>query len=370
MIRRFMPVGQGCFTIEEFECGKNVVFDCGTTTSIGKKIPRKQILLNQMKKMHMRNKDSRLIMDKVFISHFHEDHINGLSLLLDKCHVNTIYLPYLTPSEQIITLTLMCDYLEDSDDLLYQNLVTGKKINEDDSKTNVIYVSAERNRNENIQMGVMHSGQSIITEYAKGDIKPWVYIPYTFDNKTRTAQFINQLHEKGINDEVQNEILNTRFWKNRTLIKMIKEAYESICHDINLTNMVVYSGTDEVEGKCVQYVPVDICSPKMEKGCLYMGDYCIKDNVVWNDLRDVYKDVWDKIGTFTVPHHGSSKNYNVKFADVNAYYVINAGSKNKYQHPNKGVLRLLAEKERSVFWVNELDTSEAVFLVYYPISIR
>ena len=33
MIRSFLPVGQGAFYTEQFDCGVNVVYDCGSSTS-------------------------------------------------------------------------------------------------------------------------------------------------------------------------------------------------------------------------------------------------------------------------------------------------------------------------------------------------
>ena len=32
MIRSFLPVGQGAFYTEQFDCGMNIVYDCGSST--------------------------------------------------------------------------------------------------------------------------------------------------------------------------------------------------------------------------------------------------------------------------------------------------------------------------------------------------
>ena len=41
MIRSFLPVGQGAFYTEQFDCGMNIVYDCGSST--GKSAVEKQI---------------------------------------------------------------------------------------------------------------------------------------------------------------------------------------------------------------------------------------------------------------------------------------------------------------------------------------
>ena len=118
-----MPVGQGGFAVEQFEAGRyNVVFDCGTTTRIGKKNCKK-VIEDEIR----RTFEPRTRIQKVFISHFHEDHINGLPFLLEHCRVDEIYLPYLTQSEQVITLILLHEYMDNTNGRLLQNLITKVK---------------------------------------------------------------------------------------------------------------------------------------------------------------------------------------------------------------------------------------------------
>ena len=65
MIRSFLPVGQGAFYTEQFDCGVNVVYDCGSSTS--RSAIEKQIACTF---------ESREKIQAVFISHLHEDHIH------------------------------------------------------------------------------------------------------------------------------------------------------------------------------------------------------------------------------------------------------------------------------------------------------
>ena len=85
MVRSFLPIGQGAFYCECFHFnGKthNIVYDCGSKTNI-------QILKEQIKTTF--EKDERI--DALFLSHLHEDHINGIPFLLEHCCVNKIIFP-------------------------------------------------------------------------------------------------------------------------------------------------------------------------------------------------------------------------------------------------------------------------------------
>ena len=92
MIRSFLSVGQGAFYTEQFDCGMNIVYDCGSST--GKSAVEKQIADTF---------EPREKIQAVFISHLHEDHINGLPFLLSYCCVEKIYLPFLTEEEILLT---------------------------------------------------------------------------------------------------------------------------------------------------------------------------------------------------------------------------------------------------------------------------
>lgn len=78
MLRSFLPIGQGGFAVEQFDDARyNVVFDCGTSTANGKSSAR-QAIEDQIRQTF----GPKTKIQKVFISHLHADHINGLPFLL------------------------------------------------------------------------------------------------------------------------------------------------------------------------------------------------------------------------------------------------------------------------------------------------
>jgi len=95
----FHPVGQGLFYSgkiflkSKFRSPRfNFVFDCGA--SFDKHYLNKEIDL--CKKSYLRKP-----LDVLFISHLDNDHVNGISRLLDGISCKVVYLPYLTPIERL-----------------------------------------------------------------------------------------------------------------------------------------------------------------------------------------------------------------------------------------------------------------------------
>ena len=74
MTRAFLPVGQGAFYMETFalDSGKaTIIYDCGSSTDV-------HIVEQMIQNLFKPGED----IAGVFISHFDEDHTNGLPFLL------------------------------------------------------------------------------------------------------------------------------------------------------------------------------------------------------------------------------------------------------------------------------------------------
>lgn len=89
MTRAFHAIGQGAFYTEKFENGFTIVYDCGGQN--------KKFIVNKIQEVFQKNEK----IDILFISHFHNDHINGVDFLLEYCDVKKVVLPFLHDNMKI-----------------------------------------------------------------------------------------------------------------------------------------------------------------------------------------------------------------------------------------------------------------------------
>lgn len=248
--------------------------------------------------------------------------------------------------------------------------ITGRPLYGDEIDTRVVYVRPSPSENDRQDESVADSGRPISLDNTKNsNTDEWWFIPFVFEDAQWSQQFEAILNNCGIGASIQHQILTDSFWRDRSLLKQLKDAYKQIVSDMNLTTMVVWSGPESghkqypcKENNCI-CMPEKCCRQYYEPGCLYTGDYCASDPNEWNALRAAYDHVWSRTGVFTIPHHGSSYNFNPDLVKQYAAYIINAGYQNRYGHPHQKVLRYLIDNGCRFYWVNEHRGSEAAFRV-------
>ena len=414
--RRFLPVGHGGFAVEKHRNGKedyNLVFDCGSTKSYGEK--RDNAAEKQIPKVFQQGEK----IDKLFISHLHVDHLNGVPCLLEHCRVEHIYLPYLTPEEKILSLMELCwgDLLdrptepevqemttdgplenrEAADERrgplfgkertlrLCQQLLSGQTDAQMFGETEVhrVYTSEQAElfagKNNDILFAGINQKTDIKSEnqipLTNGPAGPgeWLLIPCTYCGMERSKQFRALLKERQISiNDLLWEMMGSKFWRDRrkkTAYYELYQSYKAIRPNINETTMTVFSGTSSEDvsqylykrGECYSYTPKDkrVFYPA---GCLYMGDYPARGREYWEDLCRAYGGVWRRIGVFTLPHHGSQYNHNANMISSSACYVVQGGVEDAH-HPHETVLASLEGKKAEYYCVNELEQTEAHFRV-------
>lgn len=320
MIRTFYAVGQGGFYSEEFLFGDSsfkMIYDCGGSN--------KKLIEDEIK--HAFNQED--IINAIFISHFHNDHINGLEFLQKHCKIEKVYLPRLHKNQEIKLLIENIIYGQ-NDKYLRELILHPQNIFRNQE---IIFIEAfgedilntEENQNNSKSI---KSGEAI-----KANNLPWIYVPFNFQDARLDKELLDELRLNAIDlDDLEHEL--------STKQSIFIRAYQKIFgkNQMNANSLVVYSGFKEFP-----LIPLRSYSPFIHKtskaGCLYLGDYNAKEDEKYEQIKKAFNPYWDLIGTVQIPHHGSNHNFNQKLAWRGSISVVSAGNHKVYRHPHARTIK-------------------------------
>ena len=375
MRRCFLPIGQGAFYCERFflEEGKslNVVFDCGALPASGMRRCLKDVLpaaLGGDNTIHL-----------MFLSHLHEDHVNGVEELRNKYNITIkeIRYPAINPDEQLLmkywflsngqqnglAYALCMDHPRGTGYARLQgtNLIPIPSTPSPEEPENG---ADNSNSNSNIlKLSDLVVSSGIV---ANADIEN-MFPEWEF----RTFNYLKAKERQELKDKlavilppgenVTNENLDKQ-WRKPSGKKAIKDAYAEIPGGFNANSMTVFSGP--VTGDWEHWHQMLECCHKppchmnaelapTKPGCLYTGDYDASSDERWKALSDRYSDCWERIGCLQIPHHGACLNFNKAFLELDAIFVASAGAHNRFGHPNACVQLAFQQKNKHLFCVTE-----------------
>lgn len=363
IIRTIHPVGQGAFYSEKFMCDngaqKIVVYDCGA------KIKDYKYLTVELSSYFQNDK----VIDLFFVSHFDEDHINGIIQLKNlDVKIKTVVVPLIDQKDRWFYICTggasVMGAVDDpksffgADNVINVATTSDNLLNENE-EINLVGEIGDRNFQSGSRMSL-------------ADLSPyWMYVPYNFDENKRRNILIAELKNndyfiksaKEMSCSIEDLLHNDKFINSNFAI--INSIYKGICTDgANRCSLVVYSGPIMTSD-----IPVRFCGcgrhiwcgyRLMGCGCLYLGDTDLNQgrgrNKIVKQLETYLRNFIDEIGTIQLPHHGAIKNFNNLLLSYNRdekLYFASFGESNTYGHPSYDVIEQIISSDNIFYGVNE-----------------
>lgn len=334
LTRTIHPVGQGAFYSEIFSVRKKklytVVYDCGLD-----------------KRVSAAAKIERLsTVDLIFISHFHDDHINGIEIQRNTKPL--IIIPGI--SHYAFVIDLIYNYMRtgdkrsDSISFMLNCLPALSSAHNNGNKQNQIIIEPKSNwgsRFNVVQEGVASIQIPIPTDGSEDSIL-WRYDAYFHKyDKEKEKELILELSKRisALAEHRSDEFKDEEWYRN-----LIDGLSVLDIDDIKGVFTSIYKGSPNRYSMLVHSYPVDKRNKNMD--CLYTGDITITQPVKATiiNINPHY---------IQVPHHGSDHNYEETIYNKNQIAFISVGEKNTYGHPGRETLVGLIQKCKSVHMITE-----------------
>ncbi|ERJ70756.1 MBL fold metallo-hydrolase [Porphyromonas gingivalis] len=390
MIERiFYPVGQGAFYVEKHG-DKNIVYDCGSTTSKSK-VEKEKIIRDAFSKNET--------VDILFISHLDQDHVNMIPLLKDRVHIKRVVMPLLDPKEE----AFLSFIYGDGNNYLVKLIRNPKGFFGEG--TLITHVDSYKEGDdvdipfEEVPTEMLKSGTPI--PFSNGCGFDWIFVPYNFKHEERRELFIRRLQGEFpcLTNEVFDDFLNDLQKKSAFALdvlceaacssrdpekigKKIKKIYKELTgkDSINENSMLLYSGPRSKKHpyfySCFYWrntfkiFPFNCDRIRERVGCIYTGDANLKDDEMLRAFKASMKSFGDRVGTMQIPHHGSFKNYSKEIFDIFKRPLvcpISHGIENKFNHPSIEVLLdIFNDKSFPVSVTEDPDSKFIEEIYYYP----
>ena len=382
MTRTFFPVGNGIFCLELFENRHAIVYDCGSTS--------KERVKCRVSKLADRNDID--VIDYVFVSHFHEDHVNGLPMLLEKFDVRRVVMPLM--SEEDMYLLWLGRQLRQTHPNVITDLGSGDfvdrlilnpagAVERYSEGTEVGFVAPQDDRTQGrmaptenadshpFRVGGMPRAQKApqaavikdeITLETDGSSECWRYAPFTIRYAEKADELKRGLAKLGIRSYA-DVVDHVRKHSHED----IRDTYKKVIgSQFNLYSMAVYSYSPRIDlhqrveppATGTSWCHERIMDRELKAPCLYLGDYEAEKDENWNDLASYFKSKTghyplDGLGCLQIPHHGSHRNFNNEFISEDFLSVIPAGFSR--DHPSNKVLMKHIENNVTPYVVTDKD---------------
>lgn len=331
MVRTFHPVGQGAFYTERFYEGDknvfNMVYDCGSST-------KGQYLKNEINDA-FKDGTGKAEIDILFVSHFHNDHVNGIEELARQYHIKQLAIP----APKLLSKDIVLN------DYMHNLCVTSDIYNIANQLVELCFTGdGEFEFFRDIQIIPLEDSA------IQFPIIQWEYLPFCgihiAADKFMEAflQEFNTFHEIYDNFTGSDFVAIRDYFKNNENVDKLKKFYNNYFKQ---------------QYRNDNYYSMTLLSKQMgrdfdEAMCLYTGDYPAREKDCLINLKKRYRAFWKRIKTIQAPHHGSGYDNPQDLHDEKGRNcVISYGQCNRYKHPNRNALLAIHFSKSTLFTVNE-----------------
>lgn len=354
--------GQGLFYIGEIYRSKGekfkFIYDCGGNNISG--------AINQ----HITQGE---VIDMLVISHFDDDHINGLSDLFNKVSkIKRIFIPYYMGKEDYLLLMAYVygngATFDDVDEIVLVNSSEGDEDERDFNKIRIgDFLDIDGYRLPNTK--IKKIGNTVLTVEEK-----WIFKFYNAKIKVNTNTIISDINNLISNNNCKD--LEELLKRNLNAAKVgLRRIYSNYCSSKynnskqNQSSLCLYHAPMERETCGIQLmldngVRFERYIEMHRYGTMLTGDISLKTKKNpknYNEFKEHYKNEKDDIGIFLLPHHGANNNwnscilYNFRLTPI---FLNSSGINNRFKHPGSMVIKELQNDGRIVCFANEYLTVE------------
>ena len=354
--------GQGLFYIGEIDRSKGekfkFIYDCGGNNISG--------AINQ----HITKGE---VIDMLVISHFDDDHINGLPDLFNKVDkIKKIFIPYYRGIEDYLLLMAY----------IYGNGATFDKVDEIVLVNSSEGVEDEQDFNEIITEEVPDINRYNLPNVKAGIIrnkvlsveKRWIFKFYNARISTDINTVISDINNLISNNNRKDleELLKLNLNAAKVGLRTIYSNYCSSKYNNskqNQSSLCLYHAPMERETCGIHFMSYDrvyfrSCIETPCHGTMLTGDISLKTKKKiqnYDDFIKRYEKEAYNTGIFLLPHHGANNNWNSLILEDfmrTPIFLNSSGINNRFKHPGSMVIKELQNNGRIVCFANEYLTVE------------
>jgi len=324
----FYAIGQGCFYSEKLFFNneiRTIVYDCGSI---------------QMDKLILEISQSGLSeIDYLVISHFHKDHINGITFLKQRCTIKNVIIPKLEPLDVAFYLG--------SGNTIEEILISPESFFDG---SNIIVVNSGMGESDikigsNLANEITHNTCVPIFSYDSNVI--WV-LKFYIDSLQLNLNALTAKQKQAYDSIIS---IDNYAEKKRELIDVYKKLSKK---DINLTSMSMISAPINHYWHYRHDVVISVMN----------GDILLDNEAKIVTFTKHYSDFNNFKFDFHIPHHGSHKNL---LRPINEWLIesgiVMSGYENQYGHPSGIILRKFSDSRIPVKKLTEFDRKYSKLIV-------